>query len=91
METLTDSLKDLARELYFESITNTEYRNNFLKELEKRTVVNKRDLGFYCSYCKDFSKEPIAFALNDRIIYPQGINDEFWIVNVHYDGCRGWD
>lgn len=91
METLTDSLKDLAKELYFKNISHTEYRNNFVKELEKRTVIDKRDSGYYCGYCKNFSKEPIAFAEIDKVIYPQNINNEIWIVNVHYDGCRGWD
>jgi hypothetical protein len=90
METV-ETIKDVARELYFNFISNTEYRNKFVKELEERTVIDKRDLGFYCGYCGNFSKEAIAFSDTDRVIYPKGITHEFWIVNVHYDGCRGWE
>lgn len=87
---MDNNMKDLAKELYFKEVQNKEWRDSFLEKLSKREVIDKRDQGFCCSYCGRFGKE-LAFSSRDKTIFPKGNSDELWIVNSHYDGCRGWD
>lgn len=86
-----DNLKDVAKELYFKDVTVKEYRDNFLKELANREVVDKRSQGYCCSYCGNITQKEIAFSEKNRTIFPKYSKNELWIVNSHYDGCRGWD
>ena len=85
------ALKELAKELYFSQVTVEIYRDSFLEHLDKKTVVDKREEGFYCSMCGKFSKMQQMPSGKDCIIFPHRTSDEMWIVNYHYDGCRGWD
>ena len=81
----------LAKELYFKDVLVEEYRNNFLSELEKRVVIDKRKEGYRCSYCSKVNKSEVAFAQKNKVIFPKNNKNEVWLVNSHYDGCRGWD
>ena len=85
------ALKELAKELYFGHVKVEKYRENFLKELTNRDVVDKREGGYYCSMCSKFSKMQQMPSGKDYVIFPQKAPNEIWIVNSHYDGCRGWD
>jgi hypothetical protein len=91
MNTTQLDLSKLAKSLYFKEVTVDKYRLNFLRELNKRTVVDKRLEGFHCCHCAKLSKQEVAFSQTNRIIFPFGNKEELWIVNSHYDGCRGWD
>lgn len=86
-----EALKELAKKLYFENVKGLEWRNNFLSRLSTCTVFDKRNDGFYCCQCKKISKKDTAFTQLDNVIFPSLHNGEIWIVNEHYDGCRGWD
>jgi hypothetical protein len=86
-----NNLSETAKEFYFKKVSVEKYRENFLLELEKRTVIDKRDLGYFCSYCGKFAEKHQAFEALDQVIFPKGNNTELWLVNTHYDGCRGWD
>jgi len=57
-------------------------------QIELSTVIDKRLLGFRCTNCGNFRKEPLAFSEGDKIIFKP---NEIWIVKNHYDGCDGWD
>lgn len=84
------TLKQLAKEFYLDKVKVEAWRENFLKALETKQVVDKRDLGYYCYYCKQFNtKKEMGGATND-VINKRDV-DEIWIVNTHYDGCKGWD
>ena len=86
-----NDLKQLARQSYFNEMKIEKYRDVFLLELEKRVIVDKREEGFFCYSCNTFSKvQQMPLGMN-RCIYPKDNDNEFWIVNSHYDGCRGWD
>ena len=50
--------------------------------------LDKTKYGWYCSMCNKFSKNPNMIQ-GKRWIYKK--NNEKWLVNAHYDGCRGWD
>ena len=84
-------IKHTAKELYFSNVANDNFRNNFLNQLETHLVVDKRSEGYYCCYCGKIDKKEVAFAKNDYVVFPRKANNEVWIVNEHYDGCRGWD
>lgn len=86
----SSALKELARKYYFNDVKVEKWRDNFLNELNKRTVIDKRDIGFYCCHCQKFGKE-MAFSQKNKVIFPADKSDEIWIVNTHYEGCRGWD
>jgi hypothetical protein len=86
-----ESLYALAKELYFKKVKVENYRDNFLSELTKRNVIDKRSDGFHCCYCDKFLTKEIAFVGMDEVIFPKKNESELWIVNSHYDGCRGWD
>lgn len=83
-----EDIKKLAKDLYYADVKNEEWRKSFLWAVKQKEVLDKRELGFYCFYCKKFSKTPIAFELKDKVIFE---NNEIWIVHQNYDGCRGWD
>lgn len=85
-----EELKEEARRLYFITVANLKYRDNFVKELEKRTVIDKRRDGFTCSYCGHTLERPLMMPQMNRAIFPKN-ETEIWLVNTHYDGCRGWD
>jgi len=81
-------LKVLAKELYFANVSAENFRENFVEKLNTHKVVDKRNQGFWCSYCKTFAKKADAFVKKDWVIFRA---NQIWIVNAHYDGCRGWD
>ena len=86
-----NDLKELAKQLYFEDVKVERYRNDFLIRLDKsQSVSDKRAEGFYCIDCGKFHKESIAFERFNKVVFPRSTG-EIWIVNVHYDGCWGWD
>jgi hypothetical protein len=85
------ALSDLAKEIYFKDVLVEKYRDNFLSELQKRKVIDKRESGFHCCYCSKISEKETAFVQMDRVIFPKNNELELWLVNSHYDGCRGWD
>jgi hypothetical protein len=85
------ALSVLAKELYFKDVLVEKYRENFTLELSKRKVIDKRNEGYHCCHCSKISKNETAFTQKDRVIFPKNNNDELWLVNSHYDGCRGWD
>jgi hypothetical protein len=41
------ALSDLAKEIYFKDVLVEKYRHNFLSELQKRKVIDKRENGFH--------------------------------------------
>lgn len=85
------ALSDLAKEIYFKDVLVDKYRDNFVLELQKRKVIDKRESGFHCCYCSKISEKKTAFVQMDRVIFPKNNELELWLVNSHYDGCRGWD
>jgi hypothetical protein len=87
----SSALSDLAKEIYFKDVLVDKYRDNFLLELQKRKVIDKRKNGFHCCYCSKISEKETAFVQMDRVIFPKNNELELWLVNSHYDGCRGWD
>lgn len=84
-------LKELAKCLFFNTVTYEKYREDFLIELNKRTVIDKRSDGFYCSSCGKFSNFEQLPLRSDSVAFPKNNDNELWIVNAHYDGCCGWD
>jgi hypothetical protein len=84
-------LKKLAQELYFDSVKVEDWRKDFIDKLETHEVVDKRPEGYYCTYDKKFSDKPVAFQQDNKVIFPSHALNQIWIVNKHYDGCRGWD
>lgn len=92
-----NQLQELAIKLYNKEVLVPEWRENFLKNLNDGVpVFDMRKEGHYCSYCKKVSDEAVAFGANDKVIFVNnGILDtglkQIWIVNSHYDGCRGWE
>lgn len=90
-KTINHNLISLAKEFYYREVKAERYRNNFIQELEKRKVIDKRELGFYCSHCGKFSINEMAFTRKDKVIFPKNNKTELWLVNSHYDGCMGWD
>jgi hypothetical protein len=88
---MVKDLKLEAKDIYFNDILVEKYRDNFLLELDKRIVVDKRDEGYRCGYCGKFNKKPIAYPSKNTVIFPKENNNQIWILNNHYDGCRGWD
>lgn len=53
--------------------------------------MDLRDQGYRCAYCSKMYQEPMAFPILNQVVFPTGTESEIWIVNSHYDGCRGWD
>jgi hypothetical protein len=90
-DVIGSALSDLAKDIYFKDVLNEKYRDNFLSELQKRKVIDKRENGFYCCYCAKISEKETAFVQMDRVIFPKNNQLELWLVNSHYDGCSGWD
>jgi hypothetical protein len=88
---MKNKLKELAKTLFFKQVLNDFYRNSFLQKIETHEVQDKREDGFYCSYCSKMSEAPTSFLKKDVVIFPKKASGEIWIVNSHYDGCRGWD
>lgn len=84
-------IKQLAKEFYFNSVKVDEWRDNFEKKLETHTVTDKRSEGYYCSHCGKIEKQETAFPIHNHVVFPDKTKEEIWIVNNHYDGCRGWD
>lgn len=85
------NLKLQAKEYYFQGLEVEEWKQNFLEKLATHEVYDKRDKGYYCCYCGTISEKPIAFASENKTIFPRRDKNHIWIVNEHYDGCRGWD
>ena len=72
---------------------------------KKFTVIDKRSEGFYCVYCKQFSKEvqmderglwntsedgsTLIYKKDQSTFTPRVV--EVWRVFQHYCGCRGWE
>lgn len=92
-----NELQELAIELYNKSVLVPQYREWFLESIKAGVpVFDMRDKGFYCHYCAQFATKEIGFADTDKAIYINAgtITDlpkQIWIVNTHYDGCRGWE
>jgi len=68
------ALSDLAKEIYFKDVLVDKYRDNFLLELQKRKVIDKRENGFHCCYCSKISEKETAFVQMDRVIFPKKMN-----------------
>jgi len=51
---MKNKLKELAKTLFFKQVLNDFYRNSFLQKIETHEVQDKREDGFYCSYCRGF-------------------------------------
>lgn len=92
-----EQLKRLAKSMYFNTVKSEDARKNFERAIETLTVFDKRQNGYYCTYCKRFSKNrQMPEGQDERVIYHSpgafaGNPDAIWIVKPHYDGCRGWD
>jgi hypothetical protein len=92
-----NELQLLAKDIYLAEVLADTYRQSFIKKLKEGVpVFDLRKEGYYCSYCKSFSKKSTAFGVEDKVIFVN--NDTFdkgkqqiWIINSHYDGCRGWE
>ncbi len=82
-------LRQIAKKLYFSNIKNEILRKSFEERLKTYNVVDKREEGLYCSYCKKFT--PSEHTSRERVIFPTHLEGEIWIIHPHYDGCRGWD
>lgn len=85
------NIKEEAKEIYFSEVKVPEWRESFEKRLATYKLFDKRDEGYYCMYCGDIKKTPEAFYHKNKVVFPTRHNNEIWIVNSHYDGCRGWD
>lgn len=58
------------------------------KEFKEIDIIDNRDKGFYCCYCKTF----LSIAIMSLGIQSIKIIDgKHVLVNEHYDGCRGWN
>ena len=86
-----EELKEFASSIYLKEVKVESWRENFINELEKRILVDKRGEGYHCHNCSKISKNAQAFMQTDRVIFPKGNKDELWLVNSHYDVCAGWD
>ena len=90
-------LQKLAIEIYTNSVKVPEWREKFIKDINSGTeVIDKRNEGHYCSYCKRFAKNTVAFDKKHIVIYVNnGFFDkgpkQIWLIHSHYDGCRGWE
>ena len=84
-----DKIKRYAKTVYFQDVKNESMRKNFVENLQKMPVIDKRDCGFFCSYCECFLKDMQMGNAEERVIFIG--EDEMWIIKPHYDGCRGWD
>lgn len=92
-----NELQELAKELYFKDVLAETFRQSFLERLKAGIpVFDLREKGYYCSYCKKFATKSTAFGSENKVIFVN--NDAFyknkqqiWIINSHYDGCRGWE
>ena len=53
--------------------------------------VDKTSEGWYCIYCRRFTKEPqMVFESKPIVIYRKDLKER-WLIYDHYDGCRGWE
>jgi hypothetical protein len=92
-----NDLQTLAVELYNKFVTAPQYQQSFLESVKSGvSVFDMRKNGFYCSYCGEFAEKETSFATLDKVIFIyNGMFSPFpkqiWIVNTHYDGCRGWE
>lgn len=84
-------IREKFKAVFFNQVKLESARHNFLKELEIREPVDKTGLGYYCTYCQRFSGDGRLIEGDPRVIFPSNVGDELWLVNPHYDGCRGWD
>lgn len=91
------TVQQLAIDLFFADVKAEQYRKSFLENINAGVpVIDKRSEGYYCSDCKRFAQKPMAFEQTDKVIFVNsGFFDkgekQIWIVNKHYEGCRGWD
>ena len=90
------TLKEEAKQIYFGDVKNATYQENFEAAVEKLPVVDKREEGFYCSECRDFTKtKQMGWGVKAIYKFEQELSlrkaKAIWIVQSHYDGCRGWD
>lgn len=85
------TLKELAKELYYNNVSSEDARKSFDIKVETYTVEDRRDSGWYCGYCRTFHPTPIAFHSTDVVIFPVDKKETIWIANEHYDGCMGWE
>jgi len=87
----TESLKKLAKECYFAEVRVESWREQFLKDLERVPIIDRRNLGWYCIYCKAFTKKHSPHKQEIGIVFEKDVNDKvisICIVNKCYDDCE---
>lgn len=89
------NLESLAISLYSKNVSSRPDLVKSASETAKKGVLDVRDKGYRCSYCKKYSKNPIAFEKQDQVVYNfeplSNSANGLLIANTHYCGCRGWD
>lgn len=98
-ESDTEALKAEATKLYFDTVKLEDARKNFTKLVEELPIEDHRHDGFYCGECKKFAKHAqmklgdsaVIFKYDNELNSHLGGPSAIWIVNRHYDGCRGWE
>lgn len=93
-----DPVRERAYRLRLNTIPSLDLRKNSIDNIRNvKEVIDKTSEGYYCVQCNKFLEDALMLSGdNPKVIWPhdkrqQRIQGEIWIVNEHYDGCRGWD